>query len=524
MTSRATAHPRPLWLTVIAAVAASALLAGCSGPTARWNDGPPSDGGAQPPVGIPAAEWEDCEDVAADALGDTPPGSIRYECATVKVPQDWNNPDDGETLDIALLRARAKRQGRDRIGSLVINPGGPGGSGIDTAVYLSLSLPVEVIGEFDIVGFDPRGVGRSSPVECFSDEDKDAMLGAEPDPATDQAYQEIVDLTDEMVADCEKKYGDTLKYFSTEQTVRDMDAIRQAVGDEKLTYLGYSYGTLLGAVYAKLFPDKIRAMVLDGAVDPGKSEIESSEGQAAGFELAFNNFANWCKSKGRSGCAVAPDPRRFVSQLMAKARKSPAKGNDGREATAGWVLAAVVYTMYVQEWWPALADALADADRGRPDGLFRIVDTFNERESDGEYPNSMEVLTMVNCVDEEKPPSVQDVRKLQVEWRKKYPLFGGALALSILGCAVWPDQHDPYPYGKAEGAPPILVVGTTGDPATPYEQAGVLAKLLGTGRLITYQGEGHTAYPKPGCLNDVINGYLIELEAPEKDVTCRAAD
>ncbi|MGH3648813.1 MAG: alpha/beta hydrolase, partial [Micromonosporaceae bacterium] len=488
-------------------------------------DGPGGSGSAAPGApGIPAAAWAPCEDVAEEAMGGSAPASVSFDCATVKVPLDWGNPDDGETLDIALIRARAKRQRDERTGSLVINPGGPGGSGIDTAVYLSQTLPIEVIKEFDIVGFDPRGVGRSSPVECFSDQDKDAMLGAEPDPVSPQAYNEIVKLTDEMVADCEKKYGETLKFFSTEQAARDIDAIRQAVGDEKLTYLGYSYGTLLGAVYAKLFPDRIRAMVLDGAVDPAKSEVDSSEGQAAGFELAFNNFAKWCKSAGRSQCPVAPDARGFVTRLLDKARKSPVKIGDGRSATAGWVLGAVVYTMYVQDWWPVLAEALAEADQGRPDGLFRIVDTFNERESDGDYPNSMEVLTMVNCVDEEKSPTVEEVRKLQTDWRKKYPLFGGPLALSILGCAVWPDQHDPYPYGKAEGAPPILVVGTTGDPATPYEQAGVLAKLLGTGVLITYEGEGHTAYPKRGCLDDVINPYLIELQAPKSEVTCRAED
>ncbi|MGH3737967.1 MAG: alpha/beta hydrolase [Micromonosporaceae bacterium] len=514
---------RPVVIAV-AAVAVAALLAGCTAtPTARWKDSP--GGGSSEPgaPGIPAAEWEDCEEVAEEVLDGSAPRRISFECATVEVPLDWSDPDNGETLDIALLRARSKRQ-RDRKGSLVINPGGPGGSGINTAVYLAETLPVQVMKGFDLVGFDPRGVGRSSPVECWDDEDKDTMLGAEPDPVSPQAYDEIVTLTDEMVADCEQKYGDTLKFFSTEQTARDIEAIRQAVGDDKLTYLGYSYGTLLGAVYAKLFPDRIRAMVLDGAVDPGKSEIASSEGQAAGFELAFNNFAKWCKGAGASQCPIAPDARGFVTRLLAKARKAPVEISDGRKATAGWVLAAVVYTMYVQEWWPVLAEGLAAADKGRPEALFRIVDTFNERESDGDYDNSMEVLTMVNCVDEEKSPSVEDIRKLQTDWRKKYPLFGAPLALSILGCAVWPDQHDPYPYGEAKGAPPILVVGTTGDPATPYEQAGVLAKLLGTGVLITFEGEGHTAYPTAGCLNDVINDYLIDLEAPKSEVTCRARE
>lgn len=505
-------------LAVLATVAA--LLAGCaSTPTARWRDAP----GQQVADGvgdITPANWEPCPQVAEEILGDEAPDNVRYHCATVKVPRDWAEPD-GDTLDIALLRARYQRlRPGQHVGSLVINPGGPGGSGIDTAVYLSLSLPFEVLRQFDIVGFDPRGVGRSSPVECYSNADTDAMIAAEPDPVGERAFNRVVELAREMAGDCRDKYGEDLKYFSTEQTARDIDAIREAVGDQKLTYLGYSYGTLLGAVYAKLFPDRIRAMVLDGAVDPGKDEIESSQGQAAGFEKAFGNFAAWCEDKGRSRCPAAPDARDTVRRLLDEARDDPARGSDGREATAGWVLSAVVYTMYVQEWWPRLADALGQLDRGNPNGVFQIVDTFNEREADGDYPNSFEMLTLVNCVDEEKAPSVAEVRRLQKQWRREYPLFGGPLAMSILGCAVWPVGHDPYPYGRAEGAPPILVIGTTGDPATPYEQAGVLAKLLGTGVLITNRGEGHTAYPKSGCLNDVVDDYLIDLKAPRSEVTC----
>jgi pimeloyl-ACP methyl ester carboxylesterase len=498
-----------------------ALLAGCAGtPSARWRDAPAEQSGSRD-AAVPAADWEPCPEVAGEILGEQPPDKVRYDCATIKVPRDWANPTGGETLDIALLRARSQRlRPGKHVGSLVINPGGPGGSGIDTAVYLSLTLPFKMLRNFDIVGFDPRGVGRSSPVECFSNPDTDAMIAADPDPVNQREFDEVVELTEEMTDDCQDKYGEDLKYFSTEQTARDIDAIRRAVGDDKLTYLGYSYGTLLGAVYAKLFPNRIRAMVLDGAVDPTKDEVEGSEGQAAGFEQAFRNFAKWCEEQGRSQCPAGPDARATVRRLLDQARDRPVSGSDDREATAGWVLSAVVYTMYVQEWWPRLADALGQLDRGDPDGIFQIVDTFNERTTDGDYPNSFEILTLVNCVDEEKAPSVSDVRRLQKDWRRKYPLFGAPLALSILGCAVWPVGHDPYPYGRAAGAPPILVIGTTGDPATPYEQAGALAKLLGTGILVTYRGEGHTAYPKPGCLNDVVDNYLIDLKIPGSEVTC----
>ncbi|MGH3663171.1 MAG: alpha/beta hydrolase [Micromonosporaceae bacterium] len=489
-------------------------LAGCTSPGISWQWGSEEAKAGE-------AEWKPCPEVAAEIAGGAAPQNVTYDCATVKVPRDWGNPDDGETLDVSLLRAHSDFQRDDeRIGSLVVNPGGPGGSGVDTAVYMSRSTPIEVLRRFDIVGFDPRGVERSSPVECYSDADKDKVYASEPDPVSKAEFDELAEFSRDMVADCERKYGDTLKYFSTEQTARDMEAVRKAVGDDKLTYLGYSYGTLIGAVYAHLFPDKIRAMVLDGAVDPRQDEVATSKSQAVGFERAFANFARWCKQTGRSNCPIGPDAEKSLKDLMAEARKSPATSSDGRKATAGWVFSSVIYTMYVKEWWPRLAQALAEAEQGKPNRMFEIVDTFNERDSSGDYPNSMEILTTVNCVDEKEALSVEKVRELQGEWRKEHPLFGAPLALSTMTCAVWPDQHDPFPYGEAKGAPPIMVVGTTGDPATPYEQSGKLADLLGSGVLVTYRGEGHTAYPKPGCLNDTVNAYLTDLKVPDSEVTC----
>ncbi|MGH3657730.1 MAG: alpha/beta hydrolase, partial [Micromonosporaceae bacterium] len=208
----------------MALAVAVTLLASCTAPpTTRWDSGKEAPAESPGGVKIPAADWQPCTDVAEDALGQPPPPNVAYHCATVKVPQDWSDPDSGETLDVRLIRARSERlRPGDHIGSLVINPGGPGGSGIDTAVYLSLTLPMEVVREFDIVGFDPRGVGHSSPVECFSDEDKDRMYAAEPDPKSEKDFDEIVELSEGMVDDCEKKYGEDLKYFSTEQTARDM--------------------------------------------------------------------------------------------------------------------------------------------------------------------------------------------------------------------------------------------------------------------------------------------------------------
>ncbi|BCB87935.1 proteinase [Phytohabitans suffuscus] len=468
-----------------------------------------------------AAIWRPCPDVPENLVGRTP-GGMRYECASVAVPQDWADPNGSGTFEIALLRARATRQ-ENRIGSLVVNPGGPGGSGIDTAVYLSFGaavggLPEEITERFDIVGFDPRGVSRSSPVECISDADLDATFGADPDPRTQAEFDEVVAINKRVGEGCGAKYGDRLTLFSTEQAARDMDAVRAAVGDEKLTYLGYSYGTLLGATYAQLFPSKIRALVLDGAVDPGQDMVAGSESQAKGFERAFTNFTDWCARNSR--CPIGPDARGAVTDAVEKARVSPVRGRDGREATAGWVFYAVISSLYTERGWQDLATAIDDLRGGDADGVFDLADSYAERDGNGRYSNLFDANLAVNCADSTAKPTLAQIRSYQSQWRARYPLFGAALAVGMLPCAYWPGERDPYPTGEAKGAPPIVVVGTTGDPATPYEQTAKLAEMLGVGVVLTWEGEGHTAYPQTECVTRAVDRYLIDLRAPQAGMRC----
>lgn len=459
--------------------------------------------------------------MAEDLVGQAAP-NMTYECASVLVPQDWAKPDSG-TFEIALLRARAAGQ-RDRIGSLVVNPGGPGVSGIDLAVYLSFGaalkgLPDELTQRFDIVGFDPRGVHRSSPVECIPDADLDASFGYDPDPDTQAEFDGLVALNKRIADDCGAKYGDKLRLFSTEQAARDMEVVRTAIGDDKLTYLGYSYGTLLGATYAQLFPDRIRAFVLDGAVDPRQDLVASSEAQAKGFELALDNFAAWC-AKTQAQCPIAPDARAAITTAIDKARNSPVRGDSGREATSGWVFYAVIAALYTQDRWEPLAQAIAALEQGNPDGVFDLADSYAERDDGGRYSNTFDALLTVNCADRSGGPTLAQVRTLQAQWRAKYPLFGAPLAAGLTSCVTWPGQRDPYPTGPATGAPPIVVVGTTGDPATPYEQTVKLAGMLGVGVVLTWEGEAHTAYPETTCITDAVNDYLIELKAPAVGRRC----
>lgn len=462
--------------------------------------------------------WKGCSSEPRKLLGDVP-GGFLFHCTKVKVPRDWAQPD-GPTMEISLIRVRSTSQ-RDRIGSLVVNPGGPGGSGVDLAVYLSRGLPIEILRRFDLVGFDPRGVSRSDPVKCISDADLDATFGAEPDPQTQAQFDEIVALTRRIDEGCGAKYGEDLRLFSTEQAARDMDAIRVAIGDEKLTYLGYSYGTLLGAVYAQLFPRNIRAMVLDGAVDPTQTSSASGESQAKGFERAFDNFSTWCAGH-KSSCHLPGDAHAVVGDLINKARVNPVKGPDGRKATSGWVFYAIVSSLYTQDRWPDLADALAKLRGGDATGVFDLADAYADRDRSGHYSNLFDANSAVNCADDAHSPTVDQVRTEQSAWRAKYPLFGAPLAIGGLTCALWPSKRDPYPVGKAVGAPPIVVVGTKGDPATPYEQTQKLADMLGVGTVLTWEGEGHTAYPETRCITNAVNAYLIDLKVPEAGLTCPA--
>jgi pimeloyl-ACP methyl ester carboxylesterase len=506
-------------------LAVATALGGCVTPNSRWVSPRSGATGSPTPTASGAVApitWAPCQELFRAVIGRDNP-NVRLECGSVKVPQDWNAPDagtarhSGPTFDIALVRGRATAQ-RDRIGSLLINPGGPGASGLEYGVYRAATLPLEVTRRFDVIGFDPRGVGRSATVKCFADADLDANFGSDPDPVSQADFDASVSLARRLAQSCGDKYGDALHLYSTEQTARDIDAIRASLGDEKLTYLGYSYGTLLGAVYAHLFPKNVRALALDGAVDPTQPSVLSAENQAKGFERAFDNFAAWCR-KNTADCPIAPDPRAAVVAAIQSGRTSPVRGSDGRQATAGWIFTAIIASLYDESYWPLLGRSVGALKQGRAGGVFQLADDYLRRDQAGRYSNLFDVNAAVTCTDDDKSATVEQIRALQGQWRAKYPLFGGPMALNLI-CAQWPGKRDPYPMGQATGAPPIVVVGTVGDPATPYEQTAALASTLGVGTVVTWQGEGHGAYPQTTCVTDAVNRYLIDLRVPQSNLVC----
>ena len=470
--------------------------------------------------------WEDC---FAEARETNPQldRDLSVECTTVTVPKDWGDPDNGETFGIAVMRIYTGDLA-DKQGSVLTNPGGPGGSGL---TWLPLFVqppagmglaPTELMDRFALVTFDPRGVGKSAPVECISDADLDAQFAFDPDPVSQADFDELVELNRRIGEGCGNKYGDDLRLYSTVQTARDMDAIRAALGDEKLTYLGFSYGTLLGAVYAQLFPNNVRALALDGAVDPTAGPIEASEGQAMGFERALANFVEWCQSN-RARCPIAANPRGAIAAQIERGRVSPIQGPDGRTVTAGWVLWGVILSLYSQNFWPVLGQAIDQLRNGDATLILLLADAYADRDENGRYrSNQFDAFNAINCADEADYPSIDEIRALQAQWRTEYPVFGPALATGLLACAVWPGEPDPYPTGPATGAPEIVVIGTTGDPATPYESTQKLADMLGVGVVVTWEGEGHTAYSESRCIQRAVDDYLIDLIVPEDGLTCPA--
>ncbi|MGY1591325.1 alpha/beta hydrolase [Geodermatophilus sp. SYSU D00708] len=470
--------------------------------------------------------WSDCDEQISGLIAGSP-GSERdilFECGRTEVPISYDEPQ-GATMPIFLVRARLAGQ-TDRIGSLVMNPGGPGASGSDAAIGRALTMPEDVLRRFDLVGFDPRGVGLSTPVECIPGELKDRIVAAEPRPVSAEQLDAVFALADEAADGCEQEYGDALGTFTTVDTARDMDLLRQSLGDEQLTFLGYSYGTTLGSTYAELFPDRVRAMVLDAAVDPDTDPRADAEASAAGFEAGFDAFAANCTGLV-AGCPLGGDPRRFVTDLLAQAGQTPipsARQGETRQATPGVVMTAIQAALYTTSAWPQLAQGLAAAQKGDSQQLFSLADSYYGRLQDGTYSNLIDANLAINCADTDTDQQVpeDEVRTLAADWGQRYPLFGAGAAAGLYTCSVWDAERTPVPDRDAEGSAPILVVGNSGDPVTPLPGAQDMAEDLTSGVLLTWQGQGHTSYPKTDCVTQAVDAYLIDLTVPQDGLTCPA--
>jgi pimeloyl-ACP methyl ester carboxylesterase len=508
------------------------LTAGCTGslvsgsgsitrgPASSGDSGSPSS--TTPPPPEQPANFFDCsQSINIKALG-LPPGragKLGFECATISVPKDYSDPT-GETLDLQLVRVHDSDD-TNPIGSLLVNPGGPGGSGVNLALGLAGQVSDRLLQHFDLVGFDPRGVGYSSAIHCLTDAEKDRFNAASPDVSTAAGFAQAKRLAAEFAAKCKAKYGADLAEYNTVQTAKDMDLIRQAVGDAQMNYLGFSYGTELGAQYIHMFPGKVRVAVLDGAVDPLTGDIKSFADQLQGFEDSFDQFAAWCRT--HSPCSQLGDPRQAVYEIAAQARRAPIPAaGDTRKATSALVYTGVLSALYSRSRWPTLGQALLDARGGNGKGLLSLADQYNER-FNGHYTNIADANATINCNDSKPGPSDATIRATTKSWERRFPMFGLWSAASLFSCQQWQPDRTVPPLPTAPDTPrKVLVVGNLHDPATPYQGAKDLTHTLGNAELLTWNGEGHTSYLEgSSCIDNAVDSYLIDGTLPPVGTTCQ---
>ncbi|MFF7335203.1 alpha/beta fold hydrolase [Streptomyces sp. NPDC008150] len=461
-------------------------------------------------------KWRDC-------------GVPGFQCTTMKAPLDYADPAAGD-VSLAVSRKKATGPG-ERLGSLLVNPGGPGGSAVGyLQQYAGIGYPAQVRARYDMVAVDPRGVARSEPVVCLDGKEMDTYTQTDVTPDDRREQAGLVDAYKEFAEGCGSRAAGTLRHVSTVEAARDMDILRAALGDKKLTYVGASYGTFLGATYAGLFPQRVGRLVLDGAMDPSLPARRTNLDQTAGFETAFQSFAKDCVR--HSDCAlggrnttpaqVGDNLRAFFKKL--DAHPIPAGDADGRKLGEALATTGVIAAMYDESAWPQLRESLTSAMRENDGaGLLVLSDSYYERDAGGRYSNLMSANAAVNCLDLPAAYDTPDqVREAVPDFEKASPVFGEGLAWASLSCAYWPVRATGEPHRiEAKGAAPIVVVGTTRDPATPYRWAQSLSRQLSSAHLLTYEGDGHTAYGRgSSCIDSAINTYLLRGTPPAQGKRC----
>jgi pimeloyl-ACP methyl ester carboxylesterase len=508
------------------ALASVAVVSGCAMSPARVSAPPrstvaatstaPTTSTTAPTGTVAPVAWSDCGD--------------DLQCGSVTVPVDYSRPH-GPTLEIALERRPASDPAQ-RIGSLVINPGGPGTSGIDDLPNELSVLTPELLERFDIVSFDPRGVERSDPVQCGPPAPPSTSTTTatptttapptpvelpDPVPVTVAAQRTALAQDKAYARACEKYSGAILPYVGTVDAARDLDRIRAALGDQKLTFIGHSYGTLLGALYAQMYPQNVRAMVLDGAIDPALSTDQMVLDQAKGFESVLDDFFTWCAANASCPWRPTGDPTTALVLLIDASASKGLPGADGGTAGPGEFYNALLDDLYARSSWPSLGDALNQAAQGNGTDLITLSTSY----ASGGSTNGADANNAINCLDHPVSRDPATYPGLAATAAAEAPVFGPVLAWGLLQCAVWPVKATRTPAPVSDvGAPPIMVTGTTGDPATPYQWAVSLAGQLSHGELVTWQGVNHVAYFYSPCVRAIDQAYLVDGTLPPTGTVC----
>jgi pimeloyl-ACP methyl ester carboxylesterase len=462
------------------------------------------DGFTEPPPGEGLAryeaqrlEWESC--------------GHDFLCSTMLAPLDYADPD-GTAITLAVAKRPAS--GDKKLGSLIINPGGPGGSGVGYVGYFNAAG----LENYDIVGWDPRGVGHSTPVTCFGGADLDHYFSMDSSPDDAAELQARIDEQIDFGQSCLARSGVLLEHISTMETVRDLDLLRQLVGDSKINYLGSSYGTRIGALYAELFPQRVGRMVLDGAVDINS---HSKISQVDGFERALDHFASWCADEQCRLGIRRDDVLAKIKDFLDRLDQQPLAVSGGRTLSQQQAVEAVFYSMYGgTSSWPALRDALTSAIFDEDGGaLLKLADASDRRNLDGSYGQLNYAFPAIRCLDSQDS-SVREAEKRLAQDSRAAPILGRLNGPDLV-CPLWPVKSAPkQPAVDTAATPPIVVIGTTGDPATPYEYAQSMAHDLKSAVLVTFDGEGHLAYGQSGCVKGLVDAYLVRGQVPQDGTRC----
>ncbi|MGG5174602.1 alpha/beta fold hydrolase [Pseudarthrobacter sp. J1763] len=507
----------------VAALACVALLSACTpwgqqpgsaAPSATSQANETAIAGSAPELKkfyTQSVAWEPCKE--KDEAG--------MSCAKIMVPLDYAKPD-GATIDIQAIKIPATGK---KIGSLLTNPGGPGGSGIEFVRDAGMTnFSAKVRASYDIVGFDPRGVRSSAPVTCLTDKERDEYRAIDYKLDTDAGLAKSQADNKKIIAECQKKTGEILGHVDTVSAAKDLDVLRATSNDAKLNYVGYSYGTFLGSTYAQLFPDKVGRVVLDGALDPALSNEELTLGQAKAFEAALKTYVTSCLQG--SDCPLSGTPDEGMQQirdLIASFVASPQKNTDGRVVTASSFVSGLILPLYNDANWPMLTSALSLAISGDPSAMMYLADLGADRSADGSYTsNSTFAFNAINCLDYPMVSDVATMRQDAEVLKQASPTFGEFFAYGGSNCVGWPYKplRTPAP-ASYTGENTVVVIGTTGDPATPYAWAGALRKEMGNASLLTWKGEGHTAYGRSNeCVRNAVDGYLVDGKTPKDGTTC----
>ena len=452
-------------------------------------------------------DWKACD-------GST---STEVECGSIEVPFDYTDPEQGSF--VLFVKKHNAASPADRIGSMMVNPGGPGFGGSSLADDAQYYFSQDLIDHFDIIAWDPRGTGESTPaVNCVDTFDE--YFGLDSPPETPEEKQALIDASQAFNDKCAENSGTILPYISTKASAQDINSLRLALGEEKVSYFGFSYGSELGTTWATMFPETVRAIVVDGAVDPNASSVQEGMNQAKGFEGQLATFLKQCSEKTTCAFHNGGKAEAAFDQLVLDIDVTPLEvSKDRTPVTQGVLFTAVAQAMYSDYYWPQLSEALSEAQSGDGKGILQLYDDYYQRKDDGTYGNELEAFLAISCLDDPGATSTEEVDLHIEDFIAAAPRLGGNFAYGY-SCALWPVEQAAKVNITGKDAGPIVVVGTTGDAATPLESTRKMAQGLEQGILIVVDANQHTGYGANSCVVKAVDDYLIKLKVPINETTC----